>query len=272
MTPGGTNGGTGSGAPAGTGGSSGATPPDGQNPDTTPPLPQPPGDAFFFDDFEGNTVGQAPGNWNYFVAWVPNQGNPSGGASVLVDDTQVFAGTRSVHLVGGQNPAQLTLRLPANTNRLFVRAQVYMTRRLGQNPGANHETLIGIRGTPGQADNEIRFGEIKGVIGTNEVPTDNISPRQDQWGLGPALAPNQWHCIEVQFIGDQAQHELYAYANGELVHSVTSPDQWNNGNLGGAWMNGKFVEVILGWHSFSGQNIEVWMDDIVLSNGAIGCD
>ena len=58
---------------------------------------------------------------------------------------------------------------------------------------------MGIRGKVGSADNEIRFGEIKGVIGINEVPTDNIAPKMDQWGKGPVLAANTWHCIEVAF-------------------------------------------------------------------------
>src|ERR1051325_10073525 len=42
-----------------------------------------------------------------------------------------------------------------------VRAYFYMTRQLGMNPGANHETLIGIRKATGSANDEIRFGEIK---------------------------------------------------------------------------------------------------------------
>jgi len=259
-------GGAGGSAPAaggtGTGGTGAVTP------------PPPPGDAFFFDDFEGSTLDQSPANWDYFIAYVANQNNPSGNASALVDDTRAVSGTHSVHFVGGQSPAQITLPLPAGTNRLYVRAQVFMTRQLGanNNPQPNHETLIAIRGTPGQANSEVRFGEIKGVIGTNEVPSDNISPKQDQWGQGPAVAPNAWHCIEVQFLGDQADNQLFAYVDGTLVHSITAPDQWNNGNLGGNWMAGKFVEVVLGWHSFSGIQTDVWMDDIVLSNSPIGCN
>jgi polysaccharide lyase-like protein len=244
-------------------------------PGTPAPLPTPPGDAFFLDDFESSTVGQAPPNWDYFVAYVANQNNPSGNASALVDDTRAVSGTHSVHFVGGASPAQITLPLPAGTNRLFVRAQVFMTRQLGaqNNPMPNHETLIGIRGTPGQASNEVRFGEIKGVIGTNEVPSDNISPHQDQWGMGPAVAPNEWHCMEIQFLGDiPAMNELHAFVDGELVHEITAADQWQNGNLGGNWMAGKFIEVFLGWQSFSNIQTDVWMDDIVLSTSPIGCN
>ena len=237
-------------------------------------LPEPPGEAFFFDDFESSPLDQAPANWDYFIAYVANQNNPSGNASALTDDTRAVSGTHSVHFVGGQSPAQITLPLPDGTNRLYVRAKVFMTRQFGanDNPLPNHETLIAIRGTPGQANSEVRFGEIKGVIGTNEVPSDNISPKQDQWGKGPAIAPNQWHCIEVQFLGDQADNQLFAYVDGTLVHSITAPDQWNNGNLGGNWMAGKFREVVLGWQSFSNIQTDVWMDDIVLSNSPIGCD
>jgi hypothetical protein len=37
-------------------------------------------------------------------------------------------------------------------------------------------------------------------------------------------------------------------------------------------MAGNFTEVILGWHSFSGIETDVWMDDVVLSTSPIGCD
>ena len=165
--------------------------------------------------------------------------------------------------------------VPANTTRLYVRAWVYMTRQLGMNPGANHETLIGIRKTPGNANDEVRFGEIKGVIGTNEVPTDNISPLMARWGMGPVVPANAWACIEVAFLGDLPTHELRAWHNGTVVHEVTSSgaDQWQNGAMPSAtWMSGKFTEVILGWQSFSNANIDLWMDDVILSNSTIGCN
>jgi hypothetical protein len=37
------------------------------------------------------------------------------------------------------------------------------------------------------------------------------------------------------------------------------------------WLDGKFVEVVLGWHSFSSATNDVWLDDLVLSNAPIGC-
>ena len=133
---------------------------------------------------------QPPG-WSNFIAYQANAANPSGTTLALVDSTRAHTGTKSVHVHGGQQPAQLTRMLPSGTNKLYVRAWIYFTRQLGANtdPSANHETLIGIRKLPGQANDEVRFGEIKGVIGTNEVPSDNISPKMAQWGRARSSRP-----------------------------------------------------------------------------------
>jgi len=227
---------------------------------------------FLTEDFESGTVGQPPAGWDNFIGYIKNGPNPNGDTLALIDNKQAHGGKSSVHFHGGGNPAMITRALPAGTNKLYVRAYVYMTRQLGMNPGANHETLIGIRKTSGDANNEVRFGEIKGVIGTNEVPTDNIAPKMAQWGMGPVVAANKWACIEVAFLGDQPQHVLQAWADGVLVHAITAPDQWQNGVMPMTWLAGKFNEVILGWQSFSGATNDVWMDDLALGTAPIGCN
>lgn len=226
---------------------------------------------FLSEDFESGTAGRQPAGWDNFIGYVKNNMNPQGETLAVVDSTRAHGGTSSVHFHGGSSPAMLTRPLPMGTNKLYVRAYFYLSRQLGMNPGANHETLLGIRKASGSANDEVRFGEIKGVIGTNEVPSDNISPKMDQWGMGPVVAANKWACIEVAFLADQPQHVLSAWADGVLVHSITAPDQWQNGVLPMNWMNGKFVELMVGWQSFSNANADVWMDDLVLSTGRIGC-
>ena len=233
--------------------------------------------GFLVEDFESATAGMPLAGWDTFIAYQKNGPNPSGTALALVDATRAHSGTKSIHFHGGQSPAMITKPLPANTTRLYVRAWFYNSRQLGMVPNANHETLIGIRKTSGNANDEVRFGEIKGVIGTNEVPTDNISPKMDRWGMGPVIPANAWACIDVAFLGDLPTHELKAWHNGTLVHEVTSSgaDQWQNGAMPSAtWMTGKFNEVILGWQSFTGGQAEVdlWMDDLILSNSSIGCN
>ncbi|MDX2022542.1 MAG: hypothetical protein SF187_20060 [Deltaproteobacteria bacterium] len=229
------------------------------------------GGVLFSDGFEAGTAGQQPAGWDNFISYVRNNKNPNGQVSALVDTTRAHSGSKSIRFAGGAQPAMLTRSLPANTNKLYVRAFFWLTRQLGMNPGANHETLIGIRKLPDGANDEVRFGEIKGAIGTNEVPSDNISPKQDLWGKGPVIAANSWQCIEVAFLANEPTHKLFAWNGDTLVHSITAPDQWNNGALNAAWMSGKFVNMIVGWHSFSGINTELWMDDLVVSTERVGC-
>ena len=229
--------------------------------------------GFFSDGFESGTIGHAAGGLEQLHRLHRERREPQRTRRSRWSTARARTPAPSrckVH--GGQQPAQLTRPLPTGTNKLYARAWIWFTRQLGMNPGANHETLLGIRKAVGSANDEVRFGEIKGVIGTNEVPSDNISPKMAQWGMGPVVAPNGWRCIEVAFLADQAQHTLTAWADGVMVHAITAPDQWQNGNLPANWMNGKFVEFIMGWQSFSGVDTDLWIDDVVLSNSPIGCN
>ncbi len=233
---------------------------------------QTPDAGFFFDDFERGSVGQQPPGWENFIGYIRNGSNPQGATLALVDDSRAHHGSHSLHVHGGSSPAMLGRPVPSGANRLYVRAYVYLVRQLGMNPGANHETLVALRKDPSGANDEVRFGEIKGAIGTNEVPTDNISPLMAQWGKGPVVPAQRWVCLEVAFLADQPQHVLRAWADGQLVHEVTAPNQWQNGPMPASWLNGKFEQVLLGWHSFSGVDTDVWFDDVAFGADRIGCE
>ncbi|HYQ02274.1 MAG TPA: hypothetical protein VER96_26550 [Polyangiaceae bacterium] len=227
-----------------------------------------PVNAILSADFESDAVGKQPTGWHNFIAYNIDATNPQSTLQAIVDDTKPHGGKNSLHVKSDGGPAFITMPLPANIKKLYVRGYFYMTRQLGQNPGANHETLFGIRK---DKDNEIRFGEIKGVIGVNEVPSDNISPKMDLWGKGPLIAANKWACIEAAFIGDQTQNELHAWADGTEVLSVTSGDQWQNGTEPAGWLSDKWKEFMIGWQSFSSAKNELWIDDLVLSGTRVNC-
>lgn len=243
--------------------------------------------GFFHEDFESSTTDQLPTGWDNFISYQKNNPmNPAGTISVLTDTTHVHGGTKAVHMHGDGNPAQLVRALPKNLTKLYVRAWVFMTRQLGQHTdmSANHESLIVLRRKSGDANDEVRFGEIKGVVGTNEVPSDNISPTMDKWhqATGPLVPANTWTCIEVAFLADAMPNTLHATAGGMAIHDITSigTDQWQNGAMAATWLAGKFAgdggnapEIVFGWQSFSSGAVnDVWMDDIVLSNDPIGCN
>jgi hypothetical protein len=248
-------------------------------------LPTPPGNAFFFDDFEAGAPGTKPAAWATWIDYILTAANtPTSAEFALLDNTEKHSGNQSVHFhaTGATEPAMLTMPLPANTSRLFLRVFLKSSTPLGARPKdtvSNHETLLGLRGTPGDGNFEIRFGEAKGALGYNMVGPDRsdaVSPPMAQWGQGPSMSANEWHCIELDFINDDpANPQAHASVDGSLVRSITQLSDWHVplSGAGTQWLNGMFKEVILGWQSFSNPPAnDVWMDDIVLSNSQIGCN
>lgn len=230
------------------------------------------GTALLEEDFEGYATGAPPDGYDLFVGWVYNPATISGPEVVEVDSSKAHGGSNALHIKGGSNPAQLAWDIPAGNTRLYVRSWVYLTnRKLGNNADGNHETLIALRRDPTGANSEIRFGEIKGAVGTNEVPTDAVSPPVEKWNTGPEIPNGQWVCIEVAFLADLPFHELHAWADGELVHSVTKASDWH-APVPDAWMGTSLAQIVFGWHSFSSFNEELWFDDIVIATDRVGCD
>lgn len=230
--------------------------------------------VIFQDDFESTALNAQPANWNNLLAYSYNASNTTAGANyALVDNTKAHSGTKSIHFKG--NFAQIVRALPANTQRVHLRAWVNTNRQIGNIPGddstSNHSHILGIKKTT-DANDEIRVGEIKGVLGTNQVPSDDIAPRQDKWRKGPQISANTWACVEVAMYADTAYDELYFWVDGTLVHSITSSADWQNNPQPKDWLSDKFNYVEFGFQSYTGtQTADVWMDDIVVSTQPIGC-
>jgi polyisoprenoid-binding protein YceI len=225
--------------------------------------------VLFQDGFEGGAVNTQPAGWSNLLAYNLNGSNVvTGSTYALIDSSKSYTGSNSIHFKGSMT--QILRSLPTGLTRLHIRAYVNMAKQLGSEPADNHEHIMGVKATQ-DANNEIRVGQIKGVLGTNEVPSDNIAPKMDQWGKGPIISANAWHCVETAMYADTTYDELRMWVDGALVHSITSGADWNNGALAANWMDGKFNYVEFGFQSFSGNTTDVWMDDIVVSTQPIGC-
>lgn len=237
------------------------------------------GTGFFTDGFESDIVGSQPAGFGNLIDYIANGTDPnSSGDLAIVDTTHVHTGAHAVHFhvaAGSNNPSFLTYMLPAGTNTLYVRAWVYLSLQLGDSPASqndNHETLFALNGSPGNVNSEVRFGAIKGTIGVNVSPSDNITPLVASWNGPPSIPATTWTCIEVAFLGAPAQNELDSWMNDADLFDVTTPTQWNNGTMPIDWLNGEFVEIDFGFQSFSGFGADVWVDDLVLGNDRIGCN
>jgi hypothetical protein len=238
--------------------------------------------GFFKEDFEAGTVGMQPSGFDNFISYNKNAMNPNGMLLAVVDSTRAHGGTKSLHVKSDGAPVQLTKALMSGMNKLYVRVWVYMTRKLGQqtSTSANHETLIALRTKSGDVNDEIRFGEIKGTVGVNETPSDNITPTMDKWhqATGPVIPEATWTCVEVAFLADSSPNTLRSWQNGATLLDVTSigTDQWQNNSVSADWLAKKFAgappEVVIGWQSFSSAANELWFDDLVLGTSPIGCN
>jgi hypothetical protein len=267
---GGSGGSAGKGGSTGTGGSSGTGGAAGAGATT-----------FFTDDFESDTTGKQPAGFDNLINYNYKTTNPQtdGSGSAVVDSMHTHNGSKlAVHFSaqGGSLMTLLERPLPTGTNHLYVRAYFYLMSSIGNEPAStsdNHETLLALSANPANADSQIRFGQIKGAIGTNWVPSDDIAPIVADWNMGAVISGGTWHCIEVEFAGNAAYNSLYAYSDGTLVHSITSGADWAHNPEPANWMNGLFTDVVFGWQSFSSMKNDVWMDDLAMSStGRIGCN
>jgi hypothetical protein len=223
-----------------------------------------------------------PAGWENFISYNKNAPNPNGMLLAVVDSTRAHGGTKSLHVKSDGAPVQLTKALMPGMNKLYLRVWVYMTRKLGQQTdnSANHETLIALRAKSGDVNSEIRFGEIKGAVGVNETPSDNITPTMDKWhkATGAVIPEATWSCIEVAFLADSSPNTLKSWQNGTTLLDVTSvgTDQWQNNSVSPDWLAQKFMgasaEIVIGWQSFSSAKNEIWFDDLVLGTSPIGCN
>ena len=223
----------------------------------------------FQENFESGAINTQPAGWDNFIAWNYNTTNSNTNSTyAVIESGKAYSGTKAIHFKGSL--AQIVHTLPAGVQRLHMRAYVNLSKKLGNDATDNHEHIMGIKKTQ-DANDEIRVGQIKGVLGTNHVPSDNIAPKMDKWYSGTELSPNIWYCVETAMYADTAYDELYMWVDGNLVHSITSANDWNNGPLPADWLSDKFNYVMFGFHSFSGNTADVWMDDIVVSTQPIGC-
>ncbi len=254
----------------------------GEDSDDTPtqPTPTSPGSILLQEDFEAHPAGARPEGYDVFCNYVLNPDSCNSGHEVAVSSENARGGSQSILFEGSSGAAQLAWNIPPGTTRLYTRVWVFLSqRKLGNNSDGNHETLIALRGSPEGVTNEIRFGEIKGVIGTNVEPTDNISPPADQWNSGPEIPVQEWACVELAFLGESPTNELHAWVNGELVHSIDSLDDWTHAfpesdheYWTSGWIADRFNQLVFGWQSFSGFTEKLFMDDIVVATDPIGCD
>ncbi len=226
------------------------------------------------DDFESNSLGAAPANWQVVV-------DPPDAGTVSVDDTHTFSGARAVHFnLPVASPGaystphvQILGQISPPTNEFFGRIMVWINP---SNPTGHHWNLIeGWGYTPGNtshglSDQEMyEYGGVCNPNGSLGAAYLNATTDCCQQSNQP-VPVSYWACVEWQF--DGVNSEYHFWLDGQAIDALTvtaSPTQ-----CGGVWNAPAFERVDLGWGS-GGPNAaetqDMWIDDVAIDSTRIGC-
>ncbi len=223
------------------------------------------------DDFESVVVGGAPDS----ALWTVGAPDLTGTGGLAIDDREHHSGARSVKVTGQggySNHIFFTNRAALARVGTVVWGRFYL--RLEDALGDGHVTFLSMKDA---ADNGkfLRMGGQAKILMWNRESDDATLPALSPTGvaLSRVLPPQQWLCVELMV--DGATGELRTWLDGVevpgLVVDGTSTadvdEQWHRRP---SWRP-SLVDFSLGWESYAGQAMTLWLDDVALDGARIGC-
>jgi hypothetical protein len=200
----------------------------------------------------------------------------SGTGTIAVDDTQAHSGTHSVKVSGKDgycNHVFFANTAAIGTIHPVVYGRLYL--RLSSPLPTGHTTFMAMKDTNDSGD-DLRTGGQDQILMWNRQSDDATLPALSPAGTALSVAPpqNQWFCLE--FMVDEAQGFMSTWVDGTEVEGLhldgtPTPDvdqQWITQKPG--WKP-SLATFQLGWESYSGSDMTLWIDDVALSPARIGC-
>lgn len=233
-----------------------------------PPNPLTCATARFCDGFESYAADSVPGSpWRLSV---------TPGATLKVDATRAFGGTRSVRIVapaGSVKGARLVLTrpLPFPENVVHGRMMIWLAQ---MPPGEVHWMNVTAEGPmPGGGSAAYHVGGMWQKLLPTYYPPDCWKNASVRYPVG------RWFCMQWQFDGSPdgaggTRDELRVWFDGKPT-SVAAAIRTGDGCVGGnaRWRAPRFERLLIGWlHAQSAPApIEMWMDDIAIDTKPIAC-
>lgn len=229
------------------------------------------GQVIFQDDFEGNSVGAAPANWNFYSNYSKQQTANTNEFSVVSD---AASGTKALKVTGDQNaPRFIAKELPAGLTQLYMRAYIKPSNSIGNTAGINHSHFLATHKTPyNPNDREFRFGEVKKGIGFGTSQPDDLAPSGQATSehASMVIPANQWSCVEIG-IHTEGDDRAIAWLDDQLLIEVNANTTWQNG-AGDEFVHGALNLALFGWQGWSAGANTIIYDDIVIATDRIGCN
>ncbi|MEZ4302307.1 MAG: hypothetical protein R3B70_45690 [Polyangiaceae bacterium] len=225
------------------------------------------------DGFEGASAGGPPDP----ALWAVVSPNCSGAGTVTVDSAVAHTGNQSLRVDGKGGYCDHVFighaaSVPGLGDTIFGRFHVRFSDALGQ----GHTTFLAMKDAA-DGGKDLRMGGQNGVLMYNRESDDATLPVMSPAGTATSMpvAPGEWTCIEFQI--DAQAGTLHTWVNGAPVAGLTL-DETPTPDIDQPWITQKpgwkpdLEDLRLGWESYAGQSMTLWIDDVALAPQKLGCD
>ncbi len=211
------------------------------------------------------------------VLWSVVSPNCSGTGTITVDGTVSHSGKKSVRINGkGGYCNHIFL---GNTTALSEVGDILHLRffaRFQDALGNGHTTFLAMKDAA-DGGKDLRMGGQNGILMYNRESDDATVPVLSPAGvaLSQPVTPGEWTCVELEI--QQTVASVQTSINGQPVAGLTL-DTTPTPEVDQPWINQKpgwkpdLQDVRLGWESYAGQDMTLWVDDVAISGTKIGCD
>lgn len=223
------------------------------------------------DDFEGLAGGAPPDP----ARWTVSSPNCSGAGALSIDTGVAHSGSASVRVDGGggycdhvfiAHSAALPSIGPVVHGRVFVRFEAAL--------GQGHVTFMALK-DDADGGKDLRMGGQSEIFMWNRESDDATLPALSPAGIAESTAPTPgaWTCVEFKIDGPLG--ELTTWVDGVEVPGLRV-DGEPTPDIDQPWKNKPdwkpaLADFKLGWESYAGQTITLYLDDVALAADRIGC-
>jgi hypothetical protein len=234
-----------------------------------------PGGALLCDDFEKYITPA-----DLALGW---KATASGGATITVDATRTWKGTKSLHIKGAAGtPSAVIVKegaplFPIPGNVMFGRVMLWLTGTPGGSYHWNSIQAAGVITASNQWGKYGWGGQFGKVLAGYTVRQNAAGSAIVDCSKPSAMAfpAQKWVCVEWAF--DGTKNEMHMWFDGQLLADAdivgTGTRCVAGGDIGKPWAAPVFSNLTIGWQQYQASSgpLELWLDDLVVDKARIGC-
>jgi hypothetical protein len=206
--------------------------------------------------------------------WVTAADDCMGDGKVAIDDTVALGGDRSLRISSSGGYCNHIFAAPMlSPSQLGDELWVRFHLRLESAPGSEHVTFLTIE--DGVSGKDLRMGFQSGIYMWNREKDDATLPELSPAGVALSRMPKvgAFECIELRLHG--AAGQLETFIDGAAIAGLTVDDMATH-DVDGQWLRpGPFraqpKNLRIGWESYGGKPMTLWVDDVAVGSTRIGC-